>query len=245
MMHNYRLIIEYFGKNFSGWQIQPNVTTVQGTIESAIEKIIGGKINLIGSGRTDAGVHALGQVANFKIEKKLEFFKFKHSLNSMLPKDIAIKDISEVQENFHSRFDAKKRSYLYLFSKNKSPFYYNYTFNYSPVFDIPIEKLNVISKLLLGEKDFTSFSKKKTDTKNMICNILFAHWYKKGELLFFRIDANRFLHGMVRTIVGTVLEIAEKDLSENELIKIIEVQNRDEAGKSLPPQGLYLLKVEY
>ena len=244
-MHNYRMTIEYFGKHFSGWQIQPNVPTIQGAVQEAIKKVTGREINLIGSGRTDAGVHALGQVANFRIEKELDLFKFKHSLNSVLPKDIVVKDVSLASEDFHSRFNAVKRSYLYLFTKEKSAFYYDYAFHYPPVFTCDLEFLNRISKLLLGEMDFTSFSKKKTDTENMICNITFARWYRRGGKLFFRIDANRFLHGMVRTIIGTILHIAEKQLPDEEILNIIKAKNRDAAGKSMPPQGLYLMKVEY
>jgi len=160
-MQNYRLKIQYSGKFYAGWQIQPNVNTVQGEIVKAINIISGTTINLIGSGRTDAGVHALGQVANFQIDKELNLFRFKHSLNSLLPDDISVSEITEVPAEFHSRFDAKKRSYLYLFTKAKSPFYNDFSYNYPPIFNFEIERLNEISKLLLGEHDFTSFSRKK------------------------------------------------------------------------------------
>ena len=119
-MKNYKLKIEYNGTNYSGWQIQPNVPTVQGEIVKALKQITGEEINLIGSGRTDAGVHALGQVANFQIDAEINIRKTQHSLNSLLSKDISIKEIVEVENNFHSRFDAKLRSYLYHFNKNKS-----------------------------------------------------------------------------------------------------------------------------
>lgn len=244
-MKNYRLRIQYDGTNYSGWQVQPNVPTVQGEIIKAIKIITGTDVNLIGSGRTDSGVHAIGQIANFQTDIKLNIHKFKHSLNSILADDISITELIEVPLEFHSRFDAKKRSYLYLFSKEKSPFYNNYTYQYSPIFDLPISHLNDISKLLLGEQDFTSFSKKNTDTENMICNITLAKWRKVKNQIIFRIDGNRFLHGMVRTIVGTILQIAEKGQFPDELVKIIETKDRNSAGRSVVAKGLFLTDVKY
>ena len=244
-MKNYRLKIQYDGTKYSGWQIQPNVPTVQGKVVETIKIITGNEINLIGSGRTDSGVHALGQIANFHIDTELNIYKFKHSLNSILAGDISITELIEVPLEFHSRFDAKKRSYLYLFSNEKSPFYNNYTYQYSPIFDLPISHLNNISKILLGEQDFTSFSKKNTDTENMVCNITLAQWRKVKNNIIFRIDGNRFLHGMVRTIVGTILQIAEKGQSPEELVKIIEAKDRNSAGRSVVAKGLFLTDVKY
>ena len=244
-MKNYRLKIQYSGKNYSGWQIQPNVKTVQGEIVSAIRTITMRDVNIIGSGRTDAGVHALKQVANFKIDDELDLFKFKHSLNSLLPTDIAIIDISEESLEFHSRFDAQKRSYLYILTNEKSPFYNDYSYHYSNVFNLEIGYLNEISKLLIGEHDFTSFSRKKTDTENMVCNIDFARWKRIKNFIIFRIDSNRFLHGMVRTIVGTVLQIAEQNLPCEKIVEIINQKSRDCAGRAVSAKGLFLLDVKY
>ncbi len=244
-MQNYLLKIEYSGKHYSGWQIQPNVNTVQGEIEKVLKTILRSNLNIIGSGRTDAGVHALGQVANFSTEESLELYRFKHSLNSLLPSDISITKISEVPLEFHSRFDAKKRSYLYVFTKDKSPFYNDFSYNYPPIFNFDISILNKISSLLLGEHDFTSFSKKKTDTENMVCNITLAKWRRVKNKIIFRIDGNRFLHGMVRTIVGTTLEIAERNLKCEEIVKIINQKSRESAGRSVVARGLFLLDVKY
>lgn len=244
-MKNYKLKIEYKGTSYSGWQIQPNVPTIQNEIAKALKQITGREINLIGSGRTDSGVHALGQVANFQIEDELNIRKVKHSLNSLLSNDIAISELIEVDEKFHSRFDAKLRSYLYLFTNNKSPFYNDLSYNYSPIFNLEIEKLSEISNNILGEHDFTSFSKKNTDTENMVCDISLAKWRRVKNQIIFRIDGNRFLHGMVRTIVGTILEIAEKNKSISEISKIVEARNRDVAGRSVPAKGLFLLDVKY
>ncbi|MCF6268867.1 MAG: tRNA pseudouridine(38-40) synthase TruA [Melioribacteraceae bacterium] len=244
-MKNYRLKIEYNGTAYSGWQIQPNVPTIQGEITKVLKQITGSEINLIGSGRTDTGVHALGQVANFQIENELNIRKVKHSLNSLLSNNIAISEMIEVEDNFHSRFDAKMRCYLYVFTKRKSPFYNEYSYQYSPIFDMEIEKLNAISYNLLGEHNFTSFSKKHTDTENMVCNISFAKWRRMKNSIIFRIDGNRFLHGMVRTIVGTVLEIAEKNYPINRITEIANAKNREVAGRGVPAKGLFLLDVKY
>ena len=244
-MKNYRLKIQYFGKKYAGLQIQPNVKTVQGEIVSKINIITGSNINLIGSGRTDAGVHALGQIANFQTETDLNLFKFQHSLNSLLSNDVAITEISEVPLKFNSRFDAVKRSYFYLFTNAKSPFYNDYSYQYNPIFNIKTNKLNHISQLLIGEYDFTSFCRKKTDTENMVCNISLAKWKQLKDFIIFRIDANRFLHGMVRTIVGTVLQIAEKNLPSEKIIEIINQKSRESAGRAVVAKGLFLLDVKY
>ena len=157
-MKNYKLTIKYDGTNYAGWQIQKNSDTVQKQITSALEILTKEKINLIGSGRTDSGVHAMGQVANFRTENDIDIYRFKYSLNSILPLDISISSMEEVDENFHARFDPKKRSYLYLISQTKSPFYRNYSYFYHK--EIDINKLNELSKGFMGEKDFTAFSRK-------------------------------------------------------------------------------------
>jgi len=242
-LNNYFLHIQYDGAAYSGWQIQDNAETVQQRIVDAIKVILKEKVNLIGSGRTDTGVHALGQIANFKVESELDIYKFKHSLNSILPEDISIIKMKKVPEEFHARFNAKKRSYLYLISKMKSPFYNNYSWYYHN--KINVEALNKYSKLLIGEHNFSSFAKKKSEVENKNCNIYNAHWKKSGELIMFFIEANRFLHGMVRTVVGTLLGISSNDEKEEKLIKILESQDREVAGETAPAKGLFLYKVKY
>ncbi len=244
-MHNYKLTIQYDGTDYYGWQSQPDGNTIQDKLIIAIEKITQTKINLIGSGRTDAGVHALGQVANFKIENQLDIYKFKHALNSLLESTIAITKIEEVEENFHSRFDAKKRSYLYLISKNKNPFYYKYSYNYHSLSKINVLQLNQLSKVFLGEHNFLSFCKKKTETENKVCNVNDVRWRETKDFFIFKIEADRFLHGMVRTIVGTILHTASKDLDEKYISDIIKLQNRETSGESVSAKGLFLFKVKY
>ncbi len=244
-MNNYRLIIQYDGTEYSGWQKQNEIITVQECIVNAIEKITKEKVNLIGSGRTDTGVHAWAQVANFRIEKEINPEKLRYSLNSVLPFDISIRSVDKVNESFHARFDAKKRSYIYLFSKTKSPFFQKYSYHNHIIFDYDFGYLNKLSKVLIGEHDFTSLSRRNSDSENKICNVYEIHWRKGKEIAAFYITADRFLRGMVRATVGTILEAAKNNKDEKFLIDILKKQNREEAGESLPAKGLFLYKVRY
>jgi tRNA pseudouridine38-40 synthase len=242
-LKNYKLTIQYDGTNYAGWQIQKNSITVQQKITEALEILTKTQINLIGSGRTDSGVHSIGQVANFRCETGIDIYKFKHSLNSLLPFDISISSMEEVDENFHARFDAIKRSYLYLIAQHKSPFYKNYSYFYHKKIDL--DKLNVLSKGFIGKKDFSAFSKKSEDLDNKDCTIYNAYWRKKGELNYFFIQADRYLRGMVRAITGTLLKAQELNFSESFIEDIFKSKNRAEAYDSVPANGLFLYKVEY
>jgi tRNA pseudouridine38-40 synthase len=239
------LTIEYDGTNFSGWQIQRNSVTIQQILKEKIELILQEKINLLGSGRTDSGVHAFGQVANFQSESNIQISKFLHSLNSLLPNGINIKKMEIANSNFHSRFDAKKRSYLYFFSTQKSPFSEKYILH-NPYFNkYEIEKLNKISREFLGEKDFTSFAKTKSEIENKNCTIYSIWWKRKKNITIFYIEANRFLHGMVRAIIGTILEVYNYDDFKEKIADILEAKNRIYAGKAVKSKGLFLFKVKY
>jgi tRNA pseudouridine38-40 synthase len=242
-MHNIKLLVQYNGTAYSGWQIQTGSKTVQQTITDSIETITGEKINLIGSGRTDTGVHALGQVANFRINENPDLYKFSYSLNSILPKDISVISSAEVPENFHARFDARKRKYLYLFIKYKSPFYEQFAHRYFYRLDCGF--LNRLSGAIIGKKDFTSFARKADETEDKICTVYDAVWREtKGFLLFF-IEADRFLHGMVKTIVGTLLKAQKNYYDEKYIDEIFLAKNREAAGEAVPSRGLFLYKVWY
>jgi tRNA pseudouridine38-40 synthase len=244
-LHNYKLTIQYDGTNYSGWQIQNNAPTIQQEITQTLEKILQEKINLIGSGRTDAGVHAFGQAANFRIEQKLDIYKIQHALNSMLSNSISIGEMKEVDENFHSRFDAKKRSYVYFISKSKSPFYNNYS-HLLPRFDeLDLKQLKSLSQVLCGEHDFTSFARKQTEVENKVCTVFNIHWKNSADRAIFYIEANRFLHGMVRTIIGTLLFAARKELGEEYLKNVLDKKDREAAAEAVPAKGLFLFKVRY
>lgn len=242
-MNNYKLLIQYDGSGYSGWQIQKNQISVQQRITDSIETILKVKVNLIGSGRTDAGVHALGQVANFRTEIDIDQYKFLYSLNSILPRDISIRKMERVVENFHSRFDAKKRTYIYLISDQKSPFYDNYSYFYH--FNVDCKRLNVLSESVLGRHDFSSFSKKNSDTNNKICEIFDAYWKRSRGLTFFYISADRFLHGMVRAITGTLLHALKNNLDHLYIDEVITSRDREKAAEAVPAKGLFLFKVKY
>jgi tRNA pseudouridine38-40 synthase len=242
-LKNYKLIVQYDGTNYAGWQIQLNALSVQGVLQDSISQIVNEKINLIGAGRTDSGVHALGQTANFRTDNELDLYRFKHSLNSILPRDIAVKTIGEVEEDFHARYDAVKRSYIYLISKGKSPFYDKYSWWYHG--PINCDNLNSLSEYLLGEKNFTAFSRKASETENKICFIHNIRWKEWKELVIFYVEADRYLHGMVRTMVGTLLHTLKLNLNIDYLRDVINTKDRESAGEAVPAKGLFLYKVKY
>jgi len=244
-MNNYKLTIQYDGTNYSGWQIQENAVTVQQKIRDGINLILREKVNLIGSGRTDTGVHALGQVANFQSEQEIDLYKFTYSLNSILPADISITNSEKVELDFHSRFSAKTRSYLYLLAHKKSPFYKNYSMEYAELSAQQILHLKKISEVFLGENDFTSFSRKNDEVINKICKVKNIHWRRTGIFTLFYIEADRFLHGMVRTIVGTLLYARKNNFDESYLKEIIQNKERESAGQAAIAKGLFLYKVRY
>lgn len=242
-MSNYKLIIQYDGTDYTGWQTQSGTRTIQQTITDSIEVIIKERVNLIGSGRTDTGVHAIGQTANFRTETDIDIYKFKHSLNSVLPFDISVTQMEKTGQEFHARFDARKRTYIYILSKHKSPFFRKYAYHYYE--NLSIELLNSISKIFIGSKDYSSFCRKNEEVDNKICEIYDAIWYEKDELTIFEISANRFLHGMVRTITGTILKAAKMNNNINYIEKIFSEKSREAAPMAVPAHGLFLFKVEY
>ncbi|MGA7721574.1 MAG: tRNA pseudouridine(38-40) synthase TruA [Ignavibacteriaceae bacterium] len=242
-MKNYKIIIQYDGTNYCGWQIQQNAPTIQQAIVDKLEIITKIKVNLTGAGRTDSGVHALGQVANFNLESEIDTYRFRYSLNSILPVDISITRMEKVYEKFNARFDAKKRSYIYLLSYIKSPFLLKYSYFYHEKLDCSL--LNNISQSLLGENDFTSFARKNTETENKICNIYNIKWKETKGLIVFFIEADRFLHGMVRTIIGTLIKAAKTNQNSKFIKEVLSAKDRECAGEAVPAKGLFLFKVKY
>ncbi len=244
-MRNIKLTVQYDGTPYAGWQMQKNAKTVQAVLKEKIEMLLKEEINLIGSGRTDTGVHALGQVANFQTKSDMELWKFIHSLNAVLPRTISVIDYGEMPKDFHARFDAKRRSYIYLFSLVKSPFFDKFSWLNPAMKNIDLERLNDISLVLKGEHDFTSFAKTKSETKNKVCKIYSIHWRRSRNLVIFYIEANRFLHGMVRTIIGTLLDAYSKDEPEVFIEKVLQAKDRKAASNSVKAKGLFLFKVKY
>lgn len=235
--------VSYKGTNYNGWQSQPNALGVQEVIEKALALVLQEEISIIGSGRTDTGVHCRQQYFHVDINKQFKKNWLLHRLNSYLPKDIALKAILPVKEDAHARFDAIKRSYEYQITRSKDPFKVESAFFYVKSLDVPT--MNAAASLLLGKQDFESFSKIKTEVNNFICDITEARWEEKNSELIFHISANRFLRGMVRAIVGTLLDIGKGKTSVEEFKSIIEAKDRQKAGSAAAPQGLFLTEVVY
>ena len=236
--------IAYDGTGYCGWQIQPNAPTVQGSIEDALSKLNGNKpIGIVGCGRTDTGVHAKEMFAHFDYAPTLEIDSVLHKLNSYLPKDIVIYDIIPVHNEAHARFDAKKRTYNYYITSVKDVFSQEECWYYHQNLDV--ELMNQAAKILLNHTDFQCFSKVNTDVNTFNCTISEAHWTQENNQLIFTISADRFLRNMVRAIVGTLINVGLHKITLSEFNSIIENKNRNEAGFSVPAQGLFLTKIDY
>lgn len=234
-------VCEYDGTNYSGWQKQKNSNSIQEEIEKALSIIFGEKISIVGSGRTDAGVHALNQVFHFKYNDKIDLVTTQKSLNGLLPPDISIKSLSIEKENFHSRYSAKKRTYLYIISKRKNVFYDN--FSWTIFGQLNIERLFEIQEHFVGKKNFASFCKAEEEVENKICKVSYSRWFSKKDFLLYFISADRFIHGMVRGIVGLSVEFARGKLSRDVVQEILESKQR--CPLWAPSKGLILYKVEY
>ncbi|MDB3913947.1 tRNA pseudouridine(38-40) synthase TruA [Flavobacteriaceae bacterium] len=239
----YFIELSYKGTNYHGWQIQPEVNTVQEEMTKAFETILQEKIQIVGAGRTDAGVHASQMFAHVDTLKALTHEHI-HKLNTVLPNDIVIKSIKEVLEKKHARFDAISRSYEYRILIGRDPFLLETTWQIHQK-KIQLEKMNEAAEILFQYQDFESFSKVKTDVKTFNCTIMEAVWKLEGNQLIFYIKANRFLRNMVRAIVGTLLDVGLEKKSVDDFRNIIESKKRSEAGLSVPAKGLFLTEVTY
>ena len=240
----YFLKLSYNGAPFHGWQVQPNAVSVQSTIEEALSTVLRESISIVGAGRTDTGVNARQMYAHFDYDKEIpDFGKLINSLNRLVGKDIAIYDIIKVADDAHARFDATARTYKYFVTHEKSPFLYPLSWHCPQSLDY--EKMNEACEVLKRHIDFTSFSKLHTDVKTNICRIDYAHWQQEGEMMVFTITADRFLRNMVRAVVGTLVEVGRGKISVEEFEQIILKKDRCSAGTSMPPQALFLWKVDY
>lgn len=245
-MRNIKLIIEYDGKDFNGWQRQPNKLNIQGTIENAITKVTGEEVNLIASGRTDAGVHALGQVANFKTNSTIPIEKIPLAINSSLKKSILIKSAEEVDEKFNSRLSCKKKTYRYIINNSRygTAIYRNLETHIA--YKLDVEKMQQAIKYFEGEHDFKAFKASGTSSKSSVRIIYKAEVIEaENERIYIELTGNGFLYNMVRIISGTLVDVGLGKLEPKEIETIIHDKKRENAGKTLPPQGLYLVKVEY
>lgn len=244
-MRNIKLIIEYDGKGFNGWQKQPDRLNIQGEIEKAIEEITGEKVDLTASGRTDAGVHSLGQTANFKTDSKIPTEKFAKAINSRLKKSIVIKSSEEVDEKFHSRYSVKSKTYRYIINNSENGTAIYRGLEYHVPMKLDYEKMNEAIKYFIGEHDFKAFKASGTSSKSSVRKILDGSVRKEGERVIIEVTGTGFLYNMVRIISGTLLDVGLGKIKPEDIPSIIESKDRTKAGKTLPAHGLYLLQVNY
>ena len=244
-MRNIKLTIEYDGTNYHGWQIQPNAITIQAAIQDALAKITKAQTPIIGAGRTDTGVHAAGQVANFHTRSQMPPTAFQRALNATLPRDIAIIDVEEVSPYFHARFSAVSRTYRYTILNRAYPSALLRNNAYFFPDPIDVQSIDTACQSLVGERDFSSFQRSGSERINPICEIYECRCWREGDLVYFEVKADAFLRGMVRAIVGTILKLRDRKDSVKQLRKILDAQDRSGAGASVPPHGLSLLSVKY
>lgn len=261
-MRNIRLVVAYDGTEFGGWQAQPGAPTIQGTLERALEKVVGEHARLLGSGRTDAGVHALNQVASFKTRCSIPCANLLKAVNNLLPPAVRVKRADEVGESFHARYDARAKTYRYriLLAPVAPPFIARYVFHYP--YAIDRARMALAAKAFEGEHDFTSFagaggrakkieggraSAGASQRGEMVRRIFSSRllWCPRTSILIYEIQGSGFLHHMVRNIVGTLLEVGRGKLAPPDIRRILEARDRARAGPTAPASGLCLVEVTY
>ena len=242
-MRGIRLLIEYDGSDFVGWQVQKHGRTVQSELANALGILLREEITPIGSGRTDAGTHALGQVAHFHTHSSAATERMLRGLNGLLPRDICIHAVDEVDLDFHARYSAKRKLYRYRIHLGKSAVQRRYTWSLHTALDI--ERMQDASAHLKGTHNFSAFCKQDPVPNLFSCAIYAADWRSEGHELIFEIEGNRFLRHMVRILVGTIVEIGSNKRPPNDLVRLLQYGRRKEAGKTAPACGLHLLKVCY
>ena len=238
------ITLSYDGTRYHGWQIQPNGDSIQQCLQEALSTLLRKPVEVVGAGRTDTGVHARMMVAHFDWEETIDGKQLAYKLNKLLPGDIAVKEVRQVEDDMHARFSATSRTYHYFIHTRKDPFLQAYSWQIP--FALDFEKMNEAAKVLLEYKDFTSFSKVNTDTKTNLCDLKEAFWeeVEPGQWRF-TITANRFLRNMVRAIVGTLVEVGRDRISIEEMRHIIEAKDRCQAGESVPGKALFLVDIKY
>ena len=255
-MPRYFIEVSYKGTNYSGFQIQKNAVTIQSEVENALKIFFKKDFFLTGSSRTDAGVHALQNYFHFDVEEELKSLKSSkvsptgrdleetlYNLNAILPVDIVIKKIFQVKDDAHCRFDAISREYKYFIYTQKNPFLQDNAYYYP--YKLDLDKLNEAAALLMKHHDFTSFSKRNTQVNNFMCRIKKSEWYQQDDLIVYKVIANRFLRGMVKGLVGTMLKACIKKNSLASLDQIIKNKNSSKANFTPPSHGLFLISVNY
>lgn len=242
-MAHWKIVIEYDGTDYSGWQLQPKSRTVQLEIEKALERITGSAVRVAGGGRTDAGVHARGQVATFSLTKDLAPEELRRSLNGVLPDDVVIHSASTVEDRFHARFSASSRTYAYTIAVGPTAIDRRTT--WACPYRLDADILRRCSQRVAGEHDFTAFAKVGSDIEHGRCLVNRSEWVMDEQRWVYQICANRFLYGMVRALVGTMVDMARGYRPESDWDAILASQDRRQAGTAAPACGLCLISIEY
>jgi tRNA pseudouridine38-40 synthase len=242
-MRNIKLTLEYDGTSFVGWQSQTNGRSVQDEITKVLDQILQESVTLIGAGRTDSGVHARGQVANFRTGSSMGVSSIFSALNGILPDDIYIRSAEEVHENFHARFDATERVYRYFISLKPSAIGRQYQWFIK--YDLDLEAMNEVARQVVGEHDFEAFCKYEAEVNHYRCTVTKSVWVKVQGTIVYEIRANRFLHGMVRALVGTMVDVGRGFIPASAYQDIMASRDRRKAGMAALPQGLFLEEVVY
>jgi tRNA pseudouridine38-40 synthase len=239
----YFLWLAYRGTAYAGWQRQKNALSVQEVVEQALATLLGGPMSIMGSGRTDAGVHALQQVAHFDTAEAIDQEKTVFALNALLPEDIRALQIRQVMTEAHTRFDAIRRGYVYQIARKPTPFLPKMAYAFHRELDVAA--MNAGAAYFLGQQDFQSLSKRAAKVNHYLCEVFEARWQEQGDLLCYHVAANRFLHGMVRAMVGTLLDVGQGKIEPSELKAVLAKKDRTMAGRAAPPEGLFLNEVRY
>lgn len=243
-MNRYFLYICFDGSRYHGWQIQPNGITVQEEIEKGLSVLLRGKTEIVGAGRTDAGVHAHIMTAHFDTENEIDESALCYKLNRFLPQDISIKKIEKVDNDLHARFSVTSRTYHYYVHTGKDPFVRAYS--WATGYSLDFTQMNIAAQTLIKTADFAAFCKSGSDVKTTLCTIKEACWIEIGEgRWYFRITANRFLRNMVRSIVGTLIEVGRGRMSVSRFEDVVKSRKRTNAGESMPANALFLEDVKY
>ena len=250
-MRNLKVILSYDGSEFSGWQVQPDAVTVQGTLASAVGRITGEKVLPQGSGRTDAGVHALGQVMTFVTESSVPAQNFVKALNDILPAAVRVLEVTEAPPEFHARHSARAKTYRYRIYRGAigPPFLARYVWHYP--YPLDEHAMARAAQIVVGEHDFTSFAAvdpergRGDEPASNVRRIFSSEWERAGEEFVYTVRGSGFLHHMVRNLVGTFILVGKGTLQAEDVTRIMEARNRSAAGPTAPASGLYLVNVEY
>lgn len=244
-MKNLLLTIQYDGSDYHGWQVQKNAVTVQEIFQNAVEYVFGERLDVIGCSRTDSGVHANMYCLTLKTDMNIDDFGVVLALNSRLPEDIAVVDCKEVPMDFHPRYSCKSKEYVYKLynGRIRNPFYSKYALHYRHHIDA--DYLNKEAQAFVGTYDYSAFCSAHSDVEDTVRTVKSFQVWREGDMVYFKVEADGFLYNMVRIMVGTLLFISQGKIKEGELTDIIKSKCRQRAGRTAPPQGLYLNKINY